>query len=579
MNRFVLDRTKTIATALLSVVLLAVFILMSLSQQKFAPVNDELANIPGGYNYLTTGRYTDTTHPPLLRYLLAVPLFIHGADPLPCHESGLYSWQGYGKDFLFQNCVPWYRILHDTRMVIILLSVALLLFVYQWAKALWGRSAAFAALAFLAFEPTFLGHGQIATLDGGFTLAFFFAVFVLWRYLVQPSWKHFLLLNLAVGIAFLTKFTAVSLFLSVPLCLFFFRKKRDLHLWRFLLSPFILLFMIWATYLFQVKSGSEDANIVVWKDNRMIQAELDKLAVSWSTTKSDLLATQLPAFDFWKGFGLQTFHALFQDLWKKQESYQYLNGEYSRRGWRTYFVWTFLYKSTLSSIALLALLTFLAVKGWGAKSRLSLVSFKNLLGLATSPPDAVAACLIISPLVLFIACSMGTINIGHRYILPIYPFLAMGAGYLMLRKERWLKYTVVSLLLAHMSSSCAVWPHHLAYFNELSRSQHHLADSNIDWGQDLLYLKTDLATPRVRATAVWGDISSLVKTSDLGMVLPPIPKAGLDSLRPGVNTVYLSVNHYLNRSGVYPQGIYPWLDAVQPVRRVGRSILVFEISQ
>ncbi len=101
MNKFVLARKGWIATILLGLILMGAFALMWVSQQKFSPVDDELANIPGGYNYMTTGRYTDTTHPPLLRYLFAIPLFARGADPLPQQESGLYSWQGYGKDFLF----------------------------------------------------------------------------------------------------------------------------------------------------------------------------------------------------------------------------------------------------------------------------------------------------------------------------------------------------------------------------------------------------------------------------------------------------------------------------------------------
>jgi len=566
-----LTKKELLATMLLGVILVVVFVIMSYAQLKFAPVNDELANVPAGFNFLTTGRYTDPTHPPLLRYLFAVPLFIVGADPLPQDQLGYYSWPGYGKDFLFRNQVSWQCILQSTRTVVILLSLILLVLVYRWTKTLWGRSAAFAAVVFLALEPNFLGHGQLATLDAGFALAFCFSVFSLWRYLTKPSWQNFLLLHFATGVAFMTKFTAGSLFLSTIICIVLLRKTTDLHLKRFLLSPFILLFMIWAIYLFQMKSGSEDAQIGMGRDSVKIQAGIGKFAANLGTTKEQLMHIKIPAYDFLKGFGMQTLHAMFQDVWKDKVPPQYLMGAYAPRGWRSYFFWTFLLKSTIPTIALLGLIAFFAVASTAARAS-RLVS-KPLL------PDVVATCLAISPIVLFIVCSLGTINIGHRYILPVYPFLAMGAGFLIVQKRTWLRYTVIGLLLVHICSSCAAWPHHLSYFNELSRSRYYLVDSNIDWGQDLLYAKSDLSSPRVMATTAWGDLYSLVELSDLGIALPPIPDKGMEALHSGVNTVYLSVNYYLNRDSVHPQGAYVWLNDVQPTRKVGTSILVFEISK
>jgi hypothetical protein len=55
--------------------------------------------------------------------------------------------------------------------------------------------------------------------------------------------------------------------------------------------------------------------------------------------------------------------------------------------------------------------------------------------------------------------------------------------------------------------------------------------------------------------------------------------AKFDSLKQGPNTIYLSVDHYLTRSSVYPNGPYPWLSSLKPTRRIGSSILVFEIEK
>ena len=331
----------------------------------------------------------------------------------------------------------------------------------------------------------------------------------------------------------------------------------------FWFSPFIFLFFIWAAYLFQIKSPAEDVQISQARESFQLQTQLDKVAANLGMTKREMLAIRIPAYDFWKGFGMQTFHAMFQDVWKKKEDFQFLNGDYSRRGWRSYFAWTFLLKSTISSILLLLLLVCFGA--WRSLSR----SFS---------PNLTAFCLSVPPLVLFIICSLGTINIGHRYILPIYPFLAMGVGFLATQKVKWVRYSVFGLLLAHIASSSAAWPNHLGYFNELSRNGFYLSDSNIDWGQDVLYLQKDLESPTVKASAISGAFFGLTQPSDLGIKLPSIP-AQIDSLKQGPNTIYLSVDHYLTRSSVYPNGPYPWLSSLKPTRRIGSSILVFEIEK
>ena len=52
---------------------------------------------------------------------------------------------------------------------------------------------------------------------------------------------------------------------------------------------------------------------------------------------------------------------------------------------------------------------------------------------------------------------------------------------------------VVPCLLWAVASSMLIYPHSLSYFNETAggpeNGHAHLLDSNIDWGQDLLYLK------------------------------------------------------------------------------------------
>ncbi len=349
------------------------------------------------------------------------------------------------------------------------------------------------------------------------------------------------------------------MFPAAAICLCLFRKKVDLRLKRFWLTPPTVFLMAWASFLFQMKPAADDPAIVAGKANPLVAAQFEAAANRLGTTAERLMAVPIPAYDFWKSFAMQSFHAMFQDKWRRKEKLQYLDGELSRRGWREYFLKTFLYKSSLATIGLLGLAGFFFLKN-------------RHFGPA-------AACLVVPPVMLFAFVSMGTINIGHRYMLPVYPSVAMAVGWLVFQKETWLKWGVAALLAAHVGSSLAAWPHHLAYFNELSRSGRHLADSNVDWGQDLLFLQNDLDEHQGDGRSVCGDPYGFVRPSDLGINLPPIPEEGLAALPPGPKRVYLSHNYFLNCSTPHPKTAYEELRRMRPARRAGSSILVFELER
>jgi hypothetical protein len=87
------------------------------------------------------------------------------------------------------------------------------------------------------------------------------------------------------------------------------------------------------------------------------------------------------------------------------------------------------------------------------------------------------------------------VNIGHRYLAPVYPILFMAAGLSIraLDTRGWRATAVAGLLTAHGVSSFVSFPGYLSYFNFLaggsSGGWRYLVDSNVDWGQDLRRLK------------------------------------------------------------------------------------------
>jgi hypothetical protein len=106
-----------------------------------------------------------------------------------------------------------------------------------------------------------------------------------------------------------------------------------------------------------------------------------------------------------------------------------------------------------------------------------------------------APTLIYAVFVLF-----SNINIGVRYLAPVFPFLMIaGAGLLeyLLQTRRVMALVCVGALLAWIGVEAArTYPNHMTYMNQIACGAPHwwyLSDSNVEWGDDVrglaLYLQ------------------------------------------------------------------------------------------
>ncbi len=560
---------------------------MFAAQVRLSPVNDEPANIPSGYVALTTGRFVDPTHPPLVRYVMALPLLVLSPSPLPDDPDAERDWHPFGRRFLFQNDRPWQAILWSARGAVIALSLGLVALVFVWVRRLWGAWPAAVAAIFLAFEPTLMGHGSLATLDAGASLTFFGTAATYWRYRQRPGRFRFATFALVLALAVMSKFSNAVLLVAIPLSGALcgpLRAPAPSRRFRAITVVATLVLVSSACYGFRTRSMADDPQIAHHREAAAISAGIERIARTLGTDRDTLMNLPIPLYDLLKGAGLQVFHAAAQDLWEDADFYQYLNGEYSRSGWRTYYLWTFGLKTTIPTLVLTGLLVGLAF------ARLGRLAGRGPTDGVVSPgksgdPSGTSRTwpiLVVPPLVHLAACSAATIAIGHRYLLPVYPMLAMGAGFAVSRfGRRAFGRAVIGIALAwHVASSLAVWPHAIAYFNEVAGGPRdgwrHLVDSNLDWGQDLLFLREDVQARRAEGREVFGDVFGTVRPEDLGVFLPPIPGDTrlLDGSRPV--TLYVSVNRWLLRSRAHPDGLHPWLRGRAPDRFVGVSIAVFE---
>jgi hypothetical protein len=254
----------------------------------------------------------------------------------------------------------------------------------------------------------------------------------------------------------------------------------------------------------------------------------------------------------------------------------FLLGETSLTGWPWYFPIAFLVKTPLPLLVLLGL---------------ALVTLRRHRGETTSE-----LFLLIPPAVYTLMVLARHFNIGHRHILPVYPFLFILAGRcatlawgppaqsMASRERTWLRILVAALFLWHAGGTLRVHPHHLAFFNELAGGPaggyRVLADSNLDWGQDLKNLGRWMEknhVPRVKLSYFGGGDPDYYRIPHdlLPSVIAGAPRRAWGNVRPG-DWVAISAT---NLAGLYlePEArpLVVQLRRRRPVDAVGYSILIY----
>lgn len=179
--------------------------------------------------------------------------------------------------------------------------------------------------------------------------------------------------------------------------------------------------------------------------------------------------------------------------------------------------------------------------------------------------------------VLTLVSSQTGFNRHLRYVLPIFPFAFIWMSKVAQAFEfgHWKTATVVVLAVcSSVGSSLWAYPHSLSYFNEMvggpTGGYAHLgcveADSNLDWGQDLLYLKRWLDRhPQARPIGLAFNGSYDASIAGIDYTPPPTePYPGWHAL---------SVNEIRSRTREYGYFLQ-----FEPVASAGYSIYIYHIT-
>lgn len=616
------------------------------------PTVDEVVHLPAGLTYWQTGSFRMYHHnPPLVRLVAALPVLL--ARPEMNYRSSAWAVEPPNKaqfahEFMEANAARYFEIFTRARLMIPLFSLIGGLVVFLWSRSLYGPLAGLLSLTLWVVCPNVLAHSRLVTTDMGATALGVLATYIFWRYLKQPSWRLAALAGLALGIAQLSKFSLIVLYGLWPLLavvrLASYSEYRH-HFGRVVAQAGVILvasvLVINAGYLF------EGVGIPLG-DYEFVCATLTKPAPSGASRPRsadqlldgayryrinrfrgsllDRLPVPLPKH-YVLGFDDQKLEAEGipnkflappgMDLMGEGDEVQgypvYLDGVLRQKSWWYYYLMTLLYKVPEG--------TWLLV----------MASF----GVLFLVPRARAewfdefAVLVIPAFVLLVMSVFTNINLGLRYVLPIFPYVYITTGKLVpwlqgltvLVQKRVAGGFVALCLAASVGASASIYPHYLAYFNAVSggpkRGSEHLIDSNLDWGQDLVglrrWLQANAPGERV-GLAYFGQVNPRVfegRGEAFDWFLPPPNPVGVKKvtdlpyryqldlagyrLKPGIYAVSASLVRGLpwrvydspwNGMGQNRWVPYPvWTDAftyfqkLTPVANVGHSILIYRVTQ
>jgi hypothetical protein len=192
---------------------------------------------------------------------------------------------------------------------------------------------------------------------------------------------------------------------------------------------------------------------------------------------------------------------------------------------------------------------------------------------------------------VLVATLPSKINIGLRHVLPVYPFFAVVAGFGLVALVRArsrrsaLRCALAVLLVWLVVSSARAHPDYLPYFNELAGShpERILADSDLDWGQDVKRLLAVTRTRNIESLAYKCLGCTFLELDGAGALPGPVPMlTALAPYRPLSGWVAISEYAFqvdgeiLRQDSGQGERAFDWLVPFE-YERIGRSIRLYRV--
>lgn len=613
-----------------ALMLTALFAVSTIVSLKESATYDERAHIPAAYSYLDAhDMRVNPEHPPLIKDLSGFPLQFLGLS----FPYGSDAWQtGRNEQWilgdLFLNCTDPSQTCNDSdailfwsRLPITLVAVLLGLGIFAWTRELGGTIAGLFATLLYAADPNVIAHSHYVTTDIGIAAAVFAAAYFFVRFLRHPNWQHVFIAGFFLGIAQLTKFSAVLLFPAFGLfallaALTLLQPKTDTrtalsfrirtitsYILKYLGSIAVSFVIIWIVYALNTFAMPRE------KVNDLADLFLSQPNVPAQMAHSAIVTlNESPV--------LRPFAVYFVGVAKvfsrvgAGNVYYYL-GTVSDKASASYFPLVFALKETLPFLflifATLAYSLLRIVKAYLGE-RAAGDSLWRIFARSFQARTAqyLAAFFIFYYLSISVT---GNLNIGFRHLFPVLPFLYLLVGKTVgdfLKRQdgnaadrRTSRIIILGFALSIIAIPVLAFPHYLSYFNAAAgghqNGYQYVTDSNYDWGQDLKYLRDFIEEHN---TCIAGTASG--NCSEALTSLPPIDKIRVDYFGGSSPAYYLgdklipwwdqrepeagwyAICSFFYQESLYkekPAGTrdYSWLKEYAPITRAGDSFFIYYI--
>jgi len=573
--------------------------LLAWSAYRQSPTRNEVAHLVAGISDWQFGRFdVYRVNPPLSRLVAAIPVLL--SHPKTNWERfvarpGARPELALGKDFIAANRERSLWLYTIARWACIPFSWLGAWICFLWARQLNGEAASLLALTLWCFCPNIIANAQLVTPDAAATAFGLAASYCFWRWLKTPTFSSAFFTGVALGLAQLTKFTWLLLFILWPMLWIVSRSTAS----HFRTNPRRLLFeagqlgvaVLLSCYVINLGYGFDGA-FQRLRDFRFVSdalaepetADGDALRQSGTNrfTKSWFGAIPVPfPRHFVLGFDLQK-----RDL-EHFPQQSYLRGRFQQSGWWYFYLYALAIKVPLG-FWLLLVVALLATR---------------FIPSPKERPNWRDRLVLLAPgvAVLTLVSTQTHFTIHSRYVLPALPyaFIWMSRLATVFCSGPTIVRTIAAAGLTWgIASSLWIYPHSLSYFNEMiggpNNGHSHLLDSNIDWGQDLVFLRDWVdrhsdARPLHIAYVGSFDPADVGVSDDASMPAKPdigsmIRKEGLEDAWYAISVDYLHGNAPLSPVGhnkwdlLSPAAASHFL-MMRPTERVGYSIYIFHVRR
>lgn len=526
-----------------------------------SPTYDEAVHLASGYSYLASGRYrlNIKDHPPLAEMWSAVALLPTRPFLFTSHPDWIRARvYHYSDRFLYRNKAPADRMMNRGRTFSFLTLFPLLgAAVLLWAFRLGGPPAVVGSAAAFAFCPVLVSNLALVTTDGLSAVLFFLVFWTLSPR--ERSLRRWAAAGALAGLALASKFNMI------------------------VLGPL-------AGGLLVLEHGlrSKPRPPFPWTGIGVAAAcALAALAAAYRFH-------QLPLY--WEGL-----FATIERLGQGRASF--FMGDRAVTGFWLYFPVALLIKTPLATLGLAAAgAVCLARSSGGARAeeggekktrREEKKARRGERGNdARSWRVPREALWVIVPLAgYFTAALTAKVQIGIRHLLPMMPFLALLAGLAAARlwgRGTRGKAAAVVLGLWVIGSVLRAHPHQLAYFNAIAGGPgggyKWLTDSNVDWGQGLKGLASELKG--MGNPPVYLSYFGCADPKYYGIKHLPLPtytnvRRKVEPVDPAASGRVLVAVSATNLQGTYfrDRTVFAWLKDREPLKVVGHSIFLYDLTE